>query len=171
MRRTGFVLTGTGRISAWNRPDGRAKVHAATRRSDPFPTGWDGLAGITGSGVPAHLDIINGEHHDAQMRTTLTLDPDVAARLDAEMKRTGEGMKAAVNRALRLGLGMAGKPVDPGPFRVEAHAFGVRPGVDLDRMNQELDDLEAEETGEELRRDGATGAADAPIGGQRTRRR
>jgi hypothetical protein len=102
------------------------------------------------------------------MRTTLTLDPDVAARLDAEMKRTGDGMKAAVNRALRLGLGMAEKPRDPGPFRVEAHAFGVRPGVDLDRLNQQVDDLEAVETGEELRRDGA-GSSSAP-GSPRRRR-
>lgn len=93
------------------------------------------------------------------MRTTLTLDPDVAARLDAEMKRTGEGMKAAVNRALRLGLGMADKPRDPGPFRAEAHAFKVRPGIDLDRLNQQADDLEAEETGDELRRDGADDAS------------
>jgi hypothetical protein len=79
------------------------------------------------------------------MRTTLTLDDDVARRVESEMKRTGNGLKAVVNRALRLGLGMSDKPVEPAPFRVEPHAFGFRPGTDLDRLNQLADELEAEE--------------------------
>ena len=85
------------------------------------------------------------------MRTTLTLDPDVALGLEREMKRSGEGMKAVVNRALRLGLGMTGKPVEPSAFRVVPHDFGVRPGVDLDRMNQLVDELESEEAGRKLK--------------------
>ena len=84
------------------------------------------------------------------MRTTLTLDPDVARRLELEMKRSGVGMKTVVNQALRVGLGMTDKPVEPAPFRVEPHHFGVRPGVDLDRMNQLADELEAEETARKL---------------------
>ena len=86
------------------------------------------------------------------MRTTLTLDDDVAKRLESEMRRSGEGMKAVVNRALRLGLGMTSKPVAPGPFRVEPHAFGFRVGTDLDRLNQLVDELEAEETARKLGR-------------------
>jgi hypothetical protein len=85
------------------------------------------------------------------MRTTLTLDPDVAARLESEMRRTGDGMKAVVNRALRFGLGMTEKPIQPEPFRVEPHAFGVRPGTDLDRLNQLVDELAAEESARKLR--------------------
>ncbi|MEP6821656.1 MAG: DUF2191 domain-containing protein [Chthoniobacterales bacterium] len=38
------------------------------------------------------------------MRTTLSLDPDVAAMLDAEQKRAGEPYKKVVNAALRAGL-------------------------------------------------------------------
>lgn len=86
------------------------------------------------------------------MRTTLTLEPDVANRLEAEMKRSGEGMKAVVNRALRVGLGMTDKPVEPKPFRVEPHHFGFRPGTDLDRLNQLADELEAEEEARKLGR-------------------
>lgn len=86
------------------------------------------------------------------MRTTLTLDPDVAGRLEAEMTRSGDGMKAVVNRALRVGLGMTDKPAEPAPFTVEPHAFGFRPGIDLDRMNQLADELEAEEAGRKLGR-------------------
>ena len=85
------------------------------------------------------------------MRTTLTLDPDVAQRLKAEMRRTGKGLKTAINEALRHGLGMSGKPPRPKPFRVEAHDFGLRPGIDRDRMNQLADELEAEETARKLR--------------------
>ena len=35
------------------------------------------------------------------MRTTVTLDPDVAALLDAERARTGESFKEVLNRLLR----------------------------------------------------------------------
>ena len=86
------------------------------------------------------------------MRTTLTLESDVAARLELEMKRTGEGMKTVVNGALRIGLGMSDKPVRPIPFKVEPHSFGFRPGTDLDRLNQLADELEAEEAAKKLGR-------------------
>jgi hypothetical protein len=92
------------------------------------------------------------KHQDVSMRTTLTLDPDVARRLETEMRRSGEGMKTVVNRALRAGLGLAGKPTRPERFEVEPHAFGIRPGIDLDRMNQLADELEVEETAAKARR-------------------
>ncbi len=85
------------------------------------------------------------------MRTTLTLDPDVAARLELEMKRSDDGLKAVVNRALRVGLGMTDKPITPAPFCVEPHAFGFKPGTDLDRLNQLADELEVEEAAKMLR--------------------
>lgn len=69
-----------------------------------------------------------------------------------EMRRTGTGMKATVNAALRRGLA----PATPGrrrPFRVQPHAFGFRPGVDLDRLNQLADELETEETARQLTRE------------------
>jgi len=84
------------------------------------------------------------------MRTTLTLEPDVARRLELEMKRSGDGMKTVVNRALRVGLSMTDKPVEPPPFRVTPHAFGFRPGTDLDRLNQLADELEVEEAARKL---------------------
>jgi hypothetical protein len=84
------------------------------------------------------------------MRTTLTLDPDVARRLELEMKRSNEGLKSIVNRALRIGLGMSDKPVRPKAFRVQSHDFGFRAGIDLDRMNQLVDELEAEEVARKL---------------------
>jgi hypothetical protein len=38
------------------------------------------------------------------MRTTLTLDPDVAAALERVRQATGLGLKEAVNEAMRRGL-------------------------------------------------------------------
>lgn len=86
------------------------------------------------------------------MRTTLTLEPDVAERLQQEMRRTGKGMKAIANEALRSGLGLSGKPVRPPKFVVKPHAMGVMPGIDLDRMNQLVDELEAAEAARKLKR-------------------
>jgi len=86
------------------------------------------------------------------VRTTLTLEPDVAARLKQEIRRSGKGLKTLVNEALRLGLGLSGKPVPAPRFEVRPHAFGFRPGVDLDRMNQLMDALESEQTARKLGR-------------------
>lgn len=86
------------------------------------------------------------------MRTTLSLDPDVAERVQQEMRRSGSGLKKVINDALRLGLGLAGKQRRAPHFAVEPHAFGVRPGFDLDRLNQLTDELEAAEQARALRR-------------------
>jgi hypothetical protein len=84
------------------------------------------------------------------MRTTLTLDPDVAERLDQELHRTGKGLKAVINDALRLGLGMKGKQVRAPRFEVRPHALAFKAGIDLDRLNQLVDELEAEEIARKL---------------------
>ena len=86
------------------------------------------------------------------MRTTLTLEKDVEKRLTQEIRRTGRTMKTAINEALRLGLGMVGKPPRPKRFKVRPHAFGFKPGIDLDRLNQLADELEAEDFSGKLER-------------------
>ena len=45
---------------------------------------------------------------------------------------------------------MAGKPARPEHFEVRPHAFGFKPGIDLDRVNQLADELESEETARKL---------------------
>ncbi len=81
----------------------------------------------------------------SNMRTTLTLDSDVAEALERHMRRTGLGLKSAVNEALRLGLGLADTPVESRPFKVEASPLGLKPGFDRDKLNQLLDELDVEE--------------------------
>lgn len=86
------------------------------------------------------------------MRTTLTLDRDVADQVTKEMRRTGRGLKATINDALRRGLGVGTRTSRKTPFRVEPHSMGIRAGVDLDRLNQLSDELEAEDARRRLAR-------------------
>ena len=77
------------------------------------------------------------------MRTTLTLDDDVAAMLRQVAKERGISFKEAVNSTLRNGL--TGGAPQPRRFRVRSFDLGVRPGIDLDRANRLVADLEDEE--------------------------
>jgi hypothetical protein len=85
------------------------------------------------------------------VRTTLTLEPDVAQRVQEEVHRSRRSLKAVVNEALRAGLGMGGPASRRrGRFRVQAHSFGFKPGIDQDRLNQLVDELEALEAARKL---------------------
>jgi len=86
------------------------------------------------------------------VRIRLTLEPDVADRLKQEMRRARTGLRALVNEALRLGLGLPSEPPRPVRYKVRPHSFGFRPRVDLDRMNQFADQLEAVEAARKLGR-------------------
>ena len=86
------------------------------------------------------------------MRTTLTIDPDVEKLIHREMRRTSRSMKAVVNDGLRVGLGMRGRPARPPHFEVEPHPLGVKAGIDADRLNQLVDELESEELARKLHR-------------------
>jgi len=78
------------------------------------------------------------------MRTTLTLEPDVAVKLKQRMASEKVSMKRAVNDALRTGLS-APKAKPRVKFKVEPYAFNFRPGIDLNKMNQLVDELEVED--------------------------
>jgi hypothetical protein len=66
------------------------------------------------------------------MRTTVTLDPDVAAKLKQLARERGVSFKEALNGSIRQGLSGAG--TTPRPYRASVRRLGVRPGVDLDRV-------------------------------------
>lgn len=79
------------------------------------------------------------------MRTTLTLDDDIAAALKDASHRTGKTFKAAVNETLRAGLAAGAVPAKRKRYRVvPASLGGVRPGIDLDKALQLADALEDE---------------------------
>ena len=84
-------------------------------------------------------------HHDAWVRTTLTLGEDVAHRLNERTRLTGASFKQVVNETLRAGLDGSEKPAHPlPPFRVIPKAGGFRSGVDVRRLNQLNDELESD---------------------------
>ena len=66
------------------------------------------------------------------MRTTLTLDDDVSAKLREETRRSGKPFKQVVNDCLRLGLHSGSRLKSLPPFKVRTRNMGLRPGVDLD---------------------------------------
>lgn len=70
------------------------------------------------------------QHQD--VRTTLTLDDDVAAKLQAEARHSGEPFKQVVNRLLRAGLHSQAQLEVLPPYKVKARNMGLRPGVNLD---------------------------------------
>ncbi len=75
-------------------------------------------------------------------RTTLTLEDDVAARLQAEARRTGRSFKEVVNDLLRFALGARRSGAGRRPFRVRARDLGLRPGFDYDDVGGLLEQLE-----------------------------
>lgn len=85
------------------------------------------------------------------MRTTLTLDEDVAKQLRERVRRSGGTFKEVVNATLRRGLRGGEKPALSLPrFEVKAKACGFRAGVDILRLNQLNDELEVEDFQHEL---------------------
>lgn len=77
------------------------------------------------------------------MRTTLTIDPDVAQKIRRRMEEKKLPLKRVVNEALRAGLARAAKDA-PVRFSVEPHPCGFKPGIDPDRLNQLVDEMEVE---------------------------
>lgn len=75
-------------------------------------------------------------------RTTITLDDDVAARLDEEMRRSNESYRETVNRVLRRGLNPPRRPPGVKPFKVRARGLGVRDDLDFDNIEELLSQIE-----------------------------
>jgi hypothetical protein len=80
------------------------------------------------------------KHHD--VRTTLTIDDDVAKSLRREMRRSGTySLKAAVNHFLRLGLMVSAKKVSK-PFVVHPRSMGLPEGLSYDNVEELLEALD-----------------------------
>lgn len=78
------------------------------------------------------------------MRTTLSLDDDVASLLRQEMRRSHESLKTTVNQYLRIGLASAGKESNK-PFVIAPRKLGLPAGLSYDCVTELLEALE--ETG------------------------
>lgn len=80
------------------------------------------------------------------MRTTVTLEPDVAAKLKELAHRRRASFKETLNDVLRKGLSsQAGTREPPERYVVQPHAGGFRPGIDPGKLNQLVDELEVDD--------------------------
>ena len=86
------------------------------------------------------------------MRTTLTLDDDVADFLEAQSRLQDRPFEQIVNEVLRRGMAPASREPEPPRFRVVPNHGGLVPGVDPLRLDQLDDQLEAEDFAAESRR-------------------
>ncbi len=79
-------------------------------------------------------------HHD--VRTTLTLADDVAAKLQLATRNSGRSFKEIVNEVLRLGLAIESQPKPPTPFRVRPVPLGLPAGMSYDHVWELIEQLE-----------------------------
>ena len=83
------------------------------------------------------------------MRTTLTLDDDLADFLKMQSRLQGRPFKQVVNDVLRRGMAPGLHVTDQPVFRVVPNHSGIAQGVDPLRLNQFNDALEVEDFGGE----------------------
>jgi len=84
----------------------------------------------------------HSQHRD--VRTTLTLDDDIAVKLKAEVRRSGRPFKEVVNQFLRLAINSRRASVGKrARFVVKARSLGrLRPGLRLDNIGEMLEQIE-----------------------------
>jgi hypothetical protein len=72
------------------------------------------------------------------VRTTLTLDPDVAAKAKQGAARLRRPFKQIINAALRVGLDQVLKPASAKPYHTKARPLGLREGLSYDNIAELL---------------------------------
>lgn len=90
------------------------------------------------------MDINQAAHYDAVMRTTLTIDDDIAVRIEERRRREGQSLKEVVNGLLREGLRHDQRPPGARKYRTKTHKLHLRPGFDAARLNRLVDELETD---------------------------
>ncbi len=76
------------------------------------------------------------------MRTTITLEPDVARLVEAAMHRHRKTFKQVINEAIRTSLRPAGARERVARYRVTPHSAQLAPGYDRRGFNKLVDELE-----------------------------
>lgn len=78
------------------------------------------------------------------MRTTLTIEPDVAIEIERRRRASGHSLKRVVNSLLRKGVRAEVETVALPPYRTPTFDLELRPGIDETKLNQLVDELEIE---------------------------
>ena len=84
-------------------------------------------------------------HHDVSMRTTLTLDPDVASKAKKGAAKLQKSFKEVINLALRIGLDAVLAPKPAKPYRTKPRPLGLREGLSYDNISELLTRAEGED--------------------------
>jgi hypothetical protein len=79
------------------------------------------------------------------MRTTLTLDPDVASKARKGAAKLGKPFKEVVNMALRAGLEAVLSPPPSKPYCTKPRPMGLRAGLSYDKVSELLAQVEGED--------------------------
>ena len=78
------------------------------------------------------------------MRTTLTLEDTIDRKLRKIAERQRISYKDAVNMVLSRGLQVMEAHEAPIPYEARIKDYCFQPGIDQDRLNQLVDELEVE---------------------------
>ena len=70
------------------------------------------------------------------MRTTLTLDPDIAAKAKKGAAKLHKPFKEIINAALRAGLDQVLAPPAARPYRTKPRPMGLRQGFNYDNISE-----------------------------------
>src|SRR5688500_5663023 len=124
-----------------------SKPHRARAQKTRSCAGEDGEAVRPSALLFLSVDSVNPGHHDACMRTTLTLDPDVAAKAKKGAAKLGKPFKEVINSALRAGLEQVLNPPASKPYRTKARPLGLRAGLNYDNVGELLARGEGEDHG------------------------
>ena len=79
------------------------------------------------------------------MRTTLTLDPDIAAKARRGAAQLHKPFKEVINAALRVGLDEILAPPAAKPYRTKPRPLGLRQGFSYDNISELIAAAEGED--------------------------
>jgi len=80
------------------------------------------------------------------MRTTLPIDDDVIERARAVAAKLSTPFKTIINEALRAGLAQVEQPAIQRGYETKPHKMGLRPGRNLDNIQELLAQIEGEDS-------------------------
>lgn len=76
------------------------------------------------------------------VRTTVTLDDDVAERVKQQSRARGKSFRETLNELLRAALNAGETPLKPRELRIEPHHGGYYPALNYDCTESLLEYLE-----------------------------
>jgi len=79
------------------------------------------------------------------MRTTLTLDPDIAAKAKRGAAKLHKPFKEVINAALRVGLDEILTPPPAKPYKTKPRPLGLRRGFSYDNISELIAAAEGED--------------------------